>query len=200
MKFESEIREQLVENTIHLVAEGGFEKATTRAIICNQHPDINIKLNEVYIYRLFGSKEELYAEAFSKLDNELIGEVARYMVEFRNSSDSVQKKFNLLFMHLWRFLMRNEDYCRCYVRYYYSVYFTGESLQKHNQFFDKVVVKFKPLFKNEADVSSLIHYAFLTMLDFAIRVYNGDLEDSQTNATHIFNVLYVSLASYFKVH
>ena len=44
---------------------------------------------------------------------------------------------------------------------------------------------------------SLIHTTFMTMMDFAIRVYNGDLEDDEDNAYHIFNLLYYSLSSYF---
>ena len=30
MRYEAEIKELLIENAIHLIAEGGFEKATTK--------------------------------------------------------------------------------------------------------------------------------------------------------------------------
>ena len=67
MKNESIIRTALIENTTRLIGEGGFEKSTTNAIVHNGTSDIGIKLNEVYIYRIFGSKERLYAEVFSEL-------------------------------------------------------------------------------------------------------------------------------------
>ena len=71
MKREAEIKELLISNTIRLVSEGGFEKATTKELaLCGGHlPDF--KMNEVYIYRLFGSKENLYEATFIRLDTEL---------------------------------------------------------------------------------------------------------------------------------
>ena len=51
MRYEAEIKELLIENAIHLIAEGGFEKATTKELThCGGHlPDF--KMNEAYIYR-----------------------------------------------------------------------------------------------------------------------------------------------------
>lgn len=198
MKNESLIQELLIDNTIHLIAEGGFEAATTRAITYSQSNSSNVRLNEVYIYRLFGGKEQLYAEAFNKLDGELIYEINSDLSKFQSSTDSLKERFYILFIHLWHFLLQNEEHCRAYVRYYYSVYFNGITQKKHQEYFDKVVNKFSAAFKPEADVLSLLHSALTTMLDFAIRVYNGDLEDSEENSHHIFNVLYHSLAPYFK--
>ena len=71
MKYESEIKELLIENAIHLIAEGGFEKATTKALTYCGDQLPAVEMNEVYIYRLFGSKENLYEAAFARLDAEL---------------------------------------------------------------------------------------------------------------------------------
>lgn len=54
------------------------------------------------------------------------------------------------------------------------------------------------VFKEDADVASILHSVFTAMFDFAIRVYNGELEDNQTNRPHIFNVLYCMMMTYFK--
>ena len=52
MKREAEIKELLINNTIRLIAEGGFEKATTKELAhCGDAP-ADLKMNEVYIYRL----------------------------------------------------------------------------------------------------------------------------------------------------
>ena len=46
MKREAEVKEQLISNAIHLIAHGGFEKATTKELThCGGHlPDF--KMNE----------------------------------------------------------------------------------------------------------------------------------------------------------
>lgn len=197
MKNEQEVRNILINNTIRLVAEGGFEKATTKAItFCGENlPDM--KMNEVYIYRLFGSKEHLYEAAFELLDNELLNALRNRLDITRASGLSTEEKMHELFIHTWQFALRNEERCRFYTRYYYSIYFNGESLAKHVKLFEKIVDGFSPFFKKEADVGSIMHIVLSMLLDFAIRVYNGDLEDNEINRPHIFNVLYCVMSSYF---
>ncbi len=196
MKNGDVIREALIENTIHLIGEGGFEKATTKAIVSAGIDAPNVRLNEVYIYRLFGSKELLYAEAFSVLDNELFSTIQKYLAGFTQGDRSFRESLQHLFNEIWFFLTNNEDRCRCYVRYYYSAYFKESSLRDHRKLLADQEKFFRPVFTNESDVISLVHTTFMTMLDFAVRVYNGDLEDNEQNAYHIFNLLYNSLEGY----
>ena len=103
-----------------------------------------------------------------------------------------------IFNDMWKSLLRNEEHCRCYIRYYYSTYFKGKSLKKHNDLFNEIVLGFKPLFKEDTDVKSVMHSVFTTVCDFAVRVYNGDLNDTDRNAEHIFNVLYSMMSMYLK--
>ncbi len=199
MKYEPEIRLALVDNTIKTIAEGGFEKATTRAITqndCNRHAPFS--LNEAYIYRLFGSKEGLYAEAFSSLDRELISMLCRRLDTLDFAPGNVREDWHKLFSAAWRFLLHNEDKCRCYTRYYYSTYFKEMSKKKHREVFGTVVDKLSPLFKPEADAVSVLHSVLTTILNFAIRVYNGDLVDTEANAEHIFAILYRTVAPYLR--
>ena len=198
MRFEQEIRETLIKNAIHLIAKGGFEMATTKAITYSGEQLSHIKMNEVYIYRLFGSKEHLYETAFAMLDTELFYVVCDAMKEAGDIKTDTTAKLRDVFAKVWRFVLNNEERCRCYVRYYFSVYLLDSSLEAHNQLFAIVVNAFKPLFKEEADVKSIMHIVLTTLLNFAIRVYNGDLEDEDINTPHIFNVLYCMMASYFK--
>lgn len=199
MKNEAAIRELLISNTIHLVAEGGFEMATTKAIT---HGDGNsngdIRMNEVYIYRLYGGKAQLYDAAFHRLDHQLFDSLHNSMASTDHWSSDIKKKLYDLFLRTWDFVLGNEDKCRCYIRYYYSAYFKGGSRRAHNDLFNAVIDDFRPLFKSEADVTSIMHSVFTTLLDFAIRVYNGDLQNTETNRDHVFNVLYCSMATYFK--
>lgn len=77
--------------------------------------------------------------------------------------------------------MSNEERCRCYVIYYYSNYFKGKSREAHRQLFAGMEEELTPLFKDEADVNSILHSAFTALFDFAIRAYNGELEDNEIN-------------------
>jgi len=199
MKREAEIKQLLISNAIHLIAVGGFEKATTKELThCSNHLT-DIKMNEAYIYRLFGSKEKLYEEVFICLDNELFSAFQRYAEAVRGFSASVKERLYQFFLLAWQFALGNEEHCRCYVRYYYSVYFKGDSSENHKKLFQKIANGMAPLFKPEADVTAILHSVFTALLDFVIRVYNGELADSDVNRAHIFNVLYCMMSTYFKI-
>lgn len=198
MKNEQQIREILLQNTIRLIAEGGFEKATTHAIAYSGDSAPDIKMNEVYIYRLFGSKEKLYEAAFATLEKELTDAIWEAICAEGDLTPDIKTKLNRVFAHVWEFVMKSEQRCRCYIRFYYSVYFKGAARREHIRVFDGLIRAFSPLFKEEADVNAIMHSVFTTLLDFAIRVYNGDLENSEINVPHVFNVLYCMMMTYFK--
>ena len=198
MKNEQEIRELLIKNTIRLIAEGGFEKATTHAITHSGESLPGIKMNEVYIYRLFGSKENLYAVAFSHLEQEIVTAIRECIAVYDDGLlGDTKEKLREVFHKVWRFVLINEDHCRCYIRYYYSIYFVKDSFEAHDMLFERIITEFSRLFKEEADVKSILHSVFTTILDFAVRVYNGNLENTELNAEHIFNVLYCMMMTYF---
>ena len=198
MKYEAEIKELLINNTIHLIAEGGFEKATTKELThCGGNlPDF--KMNEVYIYRLFGSKESLYEAAFLRLDAELYDAFKKGVAAIPGAGNDTKEKMYKFFLLAWPFILGNEERCRCYIRYYYSVYFKGKSLEAHRKLFSEMISFMTPLFKEEADVSAILHSVFTALFDFAIRVYNGELENNDVNTPHVFNVLYCMMSTYFK--
>ena len=198
MRYEAEIKELLIENAIHLIAEGGFEKATTKELThCGgQLPDF--KMNEVYIYRFFKSKEKLYEAAFVRLDTELFCAFKRGVEIVGGFENDGKEKMSNFFELAWQFVLGNEERCRYYVRYYYSIYFKGHSREAHRKLFEGIVSEMTPIFKDEADVEAILHSVFTAMFDFAIRVYNEELENSDINRPHIFNVLYCMMATYLK--
>ena len=198
MRYEAEIKELLIENAIHLIAEGGFEKATTKELTHSGGALPDFKMNEVYIYRFFGIKDNLYEAAFVSLDTELYVAFRDGVKAIGGFDDNTKEKLYDFFSRAWRFILGNEERCRCYVRYYYSIYFKDSSIKAHKKLFEGIVTEMTPLFKEEADVSSILHSVFTALLDFAIRVYNKDLEDNEINRPHIFNVLYCMMMTYFK--
>ncbi len=200
MKYESEIKTLLIENAIHIISDGGFEKATTRELTHCSGSSPDFKMNEVYIYRFFGSKENLYREAFYRLDRELCNAFRNGVVGIGGFDRDTKEKLHRLFLRAWHFVIGNEDRCKCYVRYYYSSYFKGRSQHDHDKLFAEIVNEMSPLFRDNADVVSVLHSVFTALFDFAIRVYNGDLEDNEENRSHIFNVLYCMMMTHFKDH
>lgn len=198
MNREEEVKELLISNAIHLIAEGGFEKATTKELtLCGGHLP-NFKMNEVYIYRFFGSKEKLYEAAFRRLDTELFCAFRDEVKAMGGFEHITKKSLYEFFLKAWRFILGNEEKCRCYVRYYYSAYFKENSLQFHRNLFEEVIEGMTPFFKEEADVFAILHSVFTALFDFAIRVYNSDLIDNDINRPHIFNVLYCMMMTYLK--
>ena len=198
MKREADVKELLIANAIHLIAEGGFEKATTKELAYSGGSLPGFKMNEVYIYRVFGSKERLYESVFLQLDSELFYAFQNGVRAVGGFDRETKERLYEFFLRAWNFVLGNEEKCRCYVRYYYSVYFKGESLRAHRKLFGEMISEISPLFKEEADAEAILHSVFTTLFDFAIRVYNGDLEDSERNRQHIFNVLYCMMMTYFK--
>ena len=198
MKREAEIKELLVSNAIKLIAKGGFEMATTKELTHYSGDLPEIKMNEVYIYRIFGSKEALFEEVFKCLDNELYDAFQKGFDSLKDVEMPIKEKIFKFLEGAWKFALRNEDRCRTYVRYYYSIYFKGASSEHHKKLFSGVIAGMTPAFKDEADVGAILHSVFTALFDFAIRVYNGDLEDNEINRPHIFNVLYCMMETYFK--
>ena len=198
MKQEAEIKNFFILNTIHLVATSGFEGATVRKIAELSRSQSGLKVSETYVYRLFGSKENLYRAAFEFLDNEQYVAFMQGVEATRGFTRDIRERAYNFFEMAWKFLLKNEDRFRCYISYYHSPYFKGEVLEEHNRLFMGVVRQISPLFKEEADVVSIAHSVLTTMLDFAFRVYNGDLVDNDENRSHIFNVVYLTMSAYFK--
>lgn len=197
MKNASIYREIFINNTIHLVAEGGFERATTRAIAGERREIDNVRINEAHIYRIFGTKEKLFAEIFTMLDEELLSVINNGFVIF-DSDDPFREQCWELYQSLWKFLLVNEKKCRYYTRYYFSSYFNHYSSSEHMERFKAFVERISPRFVENADVISLLRHAISTLLNFSTMVYNGELVNNDDSEYHIFNVLYCSLASYIK--
>ena len=198
MKNELQIREALIENTIHLIAEGGFEKATTRNIAQYGNHDLGVTLNDAHIYRIFGSKEALYGEAFARLNDELFAFMCRGFDKVDFVNKPIKGELHRLFVNLWNFVLAKEPRTRAFTRYYYSIYLKEASLRRHREAFDVVAGRMKAIFKEEADVNAIMHNILTSILGFAVRVFNGDILNSESNTEHIFNVLYSSLVPYLK--
>ena len=186
-----EMRLALLESTVDAIATLGFSGATTKVIASRP------KINEAYIYRLFGGKEKLFAATFEMLDEELISSIRplnRDLIEQSGVSAALREVFD----RVWRFVLARPDRCIAYVRYYFSPYFMTFSHKSHMAAYRPIIAALQPFFRDGADVTSLAHHVLSSLLDFAVRVHNGDISDTPDTSMHVFRVLFYVFHPYLR--
>lgn len=109
-----------------------------------------------------------------------------------------QTRCRFLFNEVWSFLVGNQEKCLAYVHYYYSPYYRKYSAGSHKQRFLPVVEKFEEAFKEDAHTWMLLNYMLSTMLDFAVKIFDGELANTADAEEHVFRVIYNAVSPYFK--
>ena len=191
MKHE-ETRQRLIDGTIRVIARDGLDKATTK------HIGLETSINEVYIYRCFDSKEDLFAKTFAFLDEELVEKAMEGIPLMATEGLSFRERSWLFFSAVWRFILDRREKCTAYIRYYYSPYFVSRSSEAHRGRYSALVDHFKVMFLEESNVWMIMNHILSTMLVFAIKVFNGDVPDDEDTAEHVFRLIYSSISQYFK--
>ena len=186
------MREKLIERTISVIANEGLDKTTTKAITTGTG------INEAYIYRHFSDKTDLLSKTFDKLDDELVAKVAQHLPVMYMQELEYELRCRVFFEAVWKFILGSQEKCLAFIRYYYSPYFTKYSVESHRKRYVPIVEKFKDAFKDEADVWMILNHILNVMLDFAVKVYNGEMPDSDNYSEHVFLVIYRSVEQYFR--
>lgn len=189
---QDDLRQALIDGAIHVIAQNGLDKATTKAI------SRATGINEVYIYRIFESKEKLFEKAFEYLDKQLVDKTLLHIDVMYMAEMDYETRCRIYFLAIWRFLVGNKDEILMYVRYYYSPYFKKHSAGEHKLRYTPVVIKFKDAFKAEADVWMILNHILNVMLDFAVMVHNDEMPKYDNYTEHVFRVIYASVKQYFK--
>lgn len=189
---QDEIRQRLIEGTIHVIARGGLDKASTKQI------GIATSINEAYIYRCFADKEDMFTKVFDALDEELLATTMQHIELMYISEIEFELRCRGYFSALWAFLLSNRDKCLAYVQYFYSPYFVKYSVDGHKKRFLPLIEAFRSAFKAEADVWMILNHILNVMLDFAVKVHNGQMSRDDDYAEHVFRVIYVSVKQYFR--
>lgn len=189
---QEELRHGLIDGAIHVIAKDGLDRASTKQI------GLATGINEAYIYRYFNDKEDLFAKAFASLDNELVAKAMQHVSVMYMSEIEYKTRCRIFFISVWRFLIGNRKKCLTFVRYYYSPYFLKYSAQEHKQRFMPLVEIFKDAFIEEADVWMILNHILNVMLDFAVKVHNGQMSEEDDYVEHVFRVIYASVQQYFK--
>ncbi len=189
---QDETRSKLIKGAIKVIARDGLDKASAKQI--EQASGLNV----VYIYRCFKDKEDLFAETFAYLDNEIVQKFMESFSAIKFSNLSRENKCRLLFAMLWRFLLGNQEKCVCFTRYFYSPYFKKYSADRHRADYEELINTISKAFKKEANVWMLFNHILNVMLDFAIKVYDGAIPDDDDTAEHVFRLVWFSINPYFE--
>lgn len=189
---QDDLHQALIDGTIHVIAQNGFEKATTKAI------SNATGINEVYIYRLFENKEKLFEKAFEHLDKQLVDKALLHIDVMYMQDLDYETRCRIFFLAMWRFLVGNKDEILMYVRYYYSQYFKKYSAELHKRRFIPLVEKFMDAFCDEADVWMILNHILNVLLDFAVKVHNDEMPNDDDYVEHVFRVIYQSVKQYFR--
>ena len=187
-----ETRRRLIDGAIYVIANEGLDRASTKQI------GIATSTNEAYIYRCFEDKDDMFVKTFDYLDEELFYICMKYIDVMYMKSLDYEMRCRFYFSAILEFLLGKHDKGLTYVQNFYSPYFSKYSATTHKEKFIPLVLKFKDAFKDEADVWMILNYILNVMLDFAVKVHNGQMLNSDNYAEHIFRVIYRSVEQYFR--
>ena len=96
----------------------------------------------------------------------------------------------LLWKASWDFVLAEPEDCIFYIRYYYSAGCRAYAYEAHLQCYQPIIERVRPAFRDGTNLDMLIHQIFSTMLFFASRVLNGELENSEKTAGWVFEQIY----------
>lgn len=188
MKREN-VKGALINSAIDVIATQGLDKATTKLIA-------NVaKLNEVYIYRNFIDKEDLFVKVFEFLDDELVDAIACSLPVMMKDQFTIEDRCKTLFASVWKFLIGNENKCRSYISYYYSPYYNKYSAIRHDEIYKDIVEICSSAFIDGTDVLTALNCVLDIMLALAVKVFNGKLVNNEETAKVAYDFVYSAVRS-----
>lgn len=181
---QTRIRNALMDSAIKVVARDGLDKLTTRSIAgeCDLH--------DAYIYRYFIDKEDLLKRAFLREDKALTDKIIESVNHVETGTDNFRDILKAILMPIWDYLMVNEDVCKFYVRYYYSVHFEKDALEEFKEDNRRLKSVLETYLPEGADIELIFQYNMDTMLHMAIKTTTGEIEKTTDIRERVFHLLY----------
>lgn len=191
MKTE-DMRITLIESAIHTISEVGIDRATTKLLATTA------KLNEAYIYRIFGGKEELFEESFLYVDKQFSAHLLKCFKTALCSPDTIKVNFRRLFSQIWDFVLIDKEKCSFFIRYYYSRYYTKECRAKREKIYHRVMLLIKRIFKDDINTWWLFNYMLDVIFSSAVKVLRDEIPNNEQTEENIFTLLYAALEPHLK--
>lgn len=186
------IKQALIESAIHTISEFGIDNATTKQLAAYAG------VNEVYIYRIFGGKEQLFREAFSFVDKDFSSNLLNYLSVAYNRGNNIETRFRNLFKLIWQYAIDDKEKCSFFIRYYYSRCYTKQISDERKIIYTDVIKIFDTIFARGTDTWWLFNHILDVVFSSAIKVLRGEIIDSEETSDAIFNLLFPAIKLYFK--
>lgn len=178
------IKQAFLESAVRVVARDGLENTTTKVIAREAG------FNEAYIYKCFSGKDELLSQAMLMEDINFAHLLLDTLPVMKMPEFSWKERAYLLWKRSWNFILQEPDDCIFYIRYYYSASCRIHAYERHQKSYKAVVEKIRPAFKDGTHMDLLLHQIFSTMLFFAHRVMNHELENNEQTTEWAFEQIY----------
>lgn len=185
---QEEIRQKLMESAIHVVATEGIHKATTKAIAAH------FGVNEVYIYRTFEDKDDLFAQTFALIDSELIACILKYVPIMHMKDIDIKERCHIFFISCWKNILEYNK-CSFFIQYYYSQYYNSYSPLKRRKAYREVIERFTPAFKKGTDVWRMFNRILDIVYSTIIKILRNEIPDNEETAEDVFAVVYSAIES-----
>ena len=179
-----EMRQVFIDSAVRVVARDGMEKTTTKAIASEA------KLNEAYIYKCFSGKDYLLSAALHMEDVNFANLLQKTLPIMHMPGLSWKERAYILWKKSWELVLSKPADCIFYIRYYYSASCRAHAYETHLACFQPLIEKASKSFKPGTYMDMFIHQVFSTMLFFASRVMNGELENSEETTQWAFEQIY----------
>lgn len=180
----NEMKQTFLKSAIHIVARDGLDKVTTKAIAKEAH------LNEAYIYKCYSGKDELLTEALHMEDENFAVLLYDTLPIMHDSRLPWKSRAYVLWKKSWDFILEERDDCIFYIRFYFASIGMNTVYSKHLESYKPLVDRVSPAFKPGTNMDMVVHQIFCTMLFFASRVMDGDLENNEQTTLWTFEQVY----------
>ena len=181
-----EVRQALIASAIRVAAVQGIQNATTKAV-ANE-----AELSEVYIYRFFTSKDDLFRKTFDALDKELMylmmTSFKRAMADEPNTD--AKTKFKKIFHEFWLFTLGDKDKCSFFIQYYYSYYYSNHSDEERKAIYQPLLDLIAPAFFKDADPWAELNHIYDFIFPKLLRVIRKTVPESEKTEEEIFKYVF----------
>lgn len=191
MKSEN-MRQALIDSAIHTISEVGIDHATTKLLATNAG------VNEVYIYRIFGGKEELFKETFTYIDKDFAAAIINFLPIAYDKSLGVEPRFRKLFEAVWHYALKDKEKCSFFIRYYYSRCYTSAMSEERKNIYAAVMKKFDTAFPYGTDTWWFFNHILDVVFSSAVKVLREEIPDNEQTEKNIFALLYAALQPHLK--
>ena len=176
-----EIRQELIKSAIRVVSVQGIQNATTKAL------SLDAKLSEVYIYRYFQSKDDLFKQTFDSLDKELMLVMKRSLMGVNCNNANIRDVFRSIFHDFWNFALCDRDKCSFFIQYYYSSYYSTHSDAERKMIYQPFLDLISPVFVDGVDAWIELNRMYDIAFPKLLRVIRGAIPDSQETEENVYH-------------